>query len=91
MNGRLLVDRRDAHQAGDIQLQVIAAHRYKGSGLLWRNACLLRFLAGVDLNEELERLGLLCHFSSNGFGDLDPVDRVDCIEQLHRLLDLVRL
>ena len=58
MQRRLLVVRRDAHQAGDLELQLVAAQREEGGQIARRDTRLLRFLAGVDLDEKLEATAL---------------------------------
>ncbi len=67
-------------------------HRRSSAGCLLRHdAGLLRLLAGVDLDEELQAPPLLRHLLGDGLGDLRPVDGVDGIEQRHRLPGLVGL
>src|SRR5579871_5788135 len=53
MRRRRLVYRRDAHQAGNLQVVDVAAGRDETVGLAGRDAGLLRLLAGVDLDEKL--------------------------------------
>ena len=91
MHAGLLVERRDAHQAGDVELQLVAAQAQQAGGLLRHDAGLLRLLAGVDLDEELQAPALLGHLLGDGCGDLGPVDGVDRIEQGDGLLGLVGL
>ena len=91
MHAGLLVERRNAHQAGDVELQLLAAQAQEAAGLPGHDAGLLRLLAGVDLDEQLQALALLGHLLGDGLGDLGPVDGVDGVEQRDRLLGLVGL
>ena len=53
MRRRRVVDRRNAHQAGNRQAVFFAAAGYEGIRLGWGDARLLRLLAGIELNEQL--------------------------------------
>ncbi len=53
MRRRRIVDRRNAHQAGNLQTVFLAAAGNEGVGLAWSDARLLRLLAGVELDEQL--------------------------------------
>ena len=91
MHGRLLVHRRNAHEALDRELQVVAAKRDEGLRFTRHDPGLLRLLAGIDLNEEFEAAALLRHFIGDGARDLLAVDAVNCIEEGNRFLCLVGL
>src|SRR5437016_1688937 len=54
MDRGLLIVRRDAHEAGDVELQLLAAQPQEAGGLLRQHAGLLRLLPGIDLDEERE-------------------------------------
>jgi len=86
-----LLERRDAHQAGHIEFELIAAERHERRRLPGQHAGLLRLRSGVDLDEEREPLALALHLLGDGARDLFPVDGVDGVEQLDRLLGLVGL
>ena len=64
----------------------LAAQAQQARRLLRHDARLLRLLAGVDLDEELQRLPCRAISSATACGDLRPVDGVNRIEQLDRLL-----
>ncbi len=83
-------ERRDAHQPGDGEAQA-AAEGDEAVDACRQHAGLLRLLAGIDLDEE-RRLALLpLHFAGQRLGELRPVERLDDVEQRHRLLHLVGL
>src|SRR4029079_8643717 len=52
MHADLLVERRDAHEARNVELQFVPAEAEETGGLLRQHAGLLRLLAGVDLDEQ---------------------------------------
>ncbi len=76
---------------GNVELQLVPAEAEETGGLFRQHAGLLRLLAGVDLDEELQALALLRHFLGDGCGDLGPVDGVDGVEESDGLLGLVGL
>jgi 2-keto-4-pentenoate hydratase len=53
MRRRGVVERRDAHQAGNFQTVFVAAAGNEAVGLARRDARLLRLLAGIELDEQL--------------------------------------
>lgn len=59
--------------------------------ILRRHAGLLRFFAGVYLNEEFGRAAPSRNFRSQRLGEFWAVERMDRIEQLQRFADLVAL
>lgn len=85
------IDRRNAHEAGDMQAVLAPAICNETVGVSHANPGLLLFIAGIDLNEERKLPLLLCHFLGNGVRDSRPVDAVNHIEQLHRFGGLVAL
>ena len=91
MQGRFLVRRRNAHQAGDFQAVLRPAPGQEIADLLRKDAGLLRFRAGVDLDIAARMLVLFRHFLRQGDGQLGPVHGLDHIEQGHGFLDLVGL
>ena len=52
MRRRRLLDRRNAHQAGNLQPIVLAAGAQKSVGIFRQHAGLLRFGAGIDFGEQ---------------------------------------
>ena len=62
MRRRRIVDRRDAHQAGNLQPVLLAAGGNEGVGLAGRDAGLLRLLAGIELDEQFRPLFLRIDF-----------------------------
>ena len=63
----------------------------KACGLARRDAGLLRLLAGVHLHEELRVRAAAFHLGRQRLGQLRPVERMDGVEQRHRVLRLVGL
>src|ERR1700758_2702518 len=53
MRRRRLVNGRDAHQAGNHEPIIVATALDERIRLLWRDARLLRLLAGIELHEQL--------------------------------------
>ena len=62
MRRRRLVDRRDAHQPGNDEAVCVAAARKERIRLAGRDAGLLRFFTGVELDEQLRLLFLRIDF-----------------------------
>ena len=91
MKRGFLAQRRNAHQADDRQAQCVPAMADEGDRILGRDAGLLRFLAGVHLDEKLQRLGRFCQLRLQGLGEFLPVQRMDGVEQFHRLAHFVGL
>ena len=91
VQGRLLVLGRDRHQAHDRQAEIVAAGGDEGVGIGRPDACLLRLLAGVDLDEAGRATPLARHLAGERLGELRPVERLDHIEQRDHVLDLVGL
>ena len=91
MRRRRLVGRRNAHQPADREPIVVAAARQERIGVLRQHAGLLRLGAGVDLDEQQRPAALLGDLLGQRLAQARPVDRMDGVEQRHRLLGLVRL
>ncbi len=91
MQGRLLIYRRDAHQADHRQAQFIPAQADEGIGVQGQDAGLLVFLAGVDLNIALRPATCFFHFPGQGAGQLWPIDGFDNIKKRNGVFDLVAL
>jgi hypothetical protein len=77
MQGRLLVQRRDRHQARKAEAIGVAAVGDEPVGLVGQHARFLRLLAGVDLDEELQRSPLTVELFGQFAGQLRPVKRLD--------------
>lgn len=82
---------RDAHQARNRQRVVHAARVDEGERFARGDAGLLRFFAGVDLDEEFRRSAGAFDFDGEGFGQARPVERVDGVEQSDGLARFVGL
>ncbi len=91
MQRRLLVDRRDAHQPNDLQLVHVAAGGDESIELGRQDASLLRFLAGVDLDEAGKLLAGALHFLGERGGKPLAIDGLDDVEQSDRIACLVGL
>src|SRR6516165_9932089 len=91
MRRRRLVKRRNAHQPGNGEPVAVAARCQECIGLLWQHASLLRLGAGIDFGEEERTPPLLGDLLAERLGEARPIERMDRIEQAHRLLGLVRL
>jgi hypothetical protein len=91
MRRRGIVDRRDAHQAGNDEAIFLAAACNEGVGLAGRDAGLLRLLAGVQLDEQFRAFVLRIDFLGQRLAQAGPVDRMDGVEQRHSVLCLVGL
>ena len=61
MQGRFLIDRRNAHQTQKRQLEVVPALRDEGIGIVGQNPRFLVLGAGVDLNETPRPLAHIVH------------------------------
>ena len=86
-----LVQGRQAHQAGDRKPIGGAAALQKAVGLLRQHARLLRLAAGIDLGEQQRGAALPGDLARQRLAQRGPVDRMDGLEQRHRLLGLVGL
>src|SRR3546814_9232221 len=86
----LLVERRDAHEAGKPEPQD-AALGDEGVGLARSDAGLLRLLAGIHLDVALRCDAQLVALPGHGAGELRPVDGLDHVEDFQRVAHLVGL
>ncbi len=91
MRRRRLIDRRDAHQPGDQKAILLAAAPDEIIGLGRGDAGLLRLLAGVELHEQLDQPVLLRQFLGECLTQAVAIDRMDGVEQRHRVLGLIGL
>ena len=91
MRARLLVGRRDAHEAGDREAEPVAAIGDEGVGALGQHAGLLGLGAGVDLDVERGAASAAGHLGRQGLGDPGAIDRLDHVEQFDGLAGLVGL
>ena len=91
MQSRFLIKRRNAHQAGNREAQLITAQVHKLIRLLRHNAGRLRLSAGVDLHEQLDFPALPLHFAGKYLGNFRPVNRFNDIKQGHCICRLVAL
>src|SRR5690625_968781 len=87
----VLVEGRDAHEAGKGQAELVATARDEGIGIAGQAAGFLRLLAGIDLDETGERPPRALETGGEAAGDAVAIDGVDHVEQLDGLVDLVAL
>ena len=88
---RLLVDRRNAHQAAHRQRQLLSAGPHQAIGLFRHDAGFLRLFAGVHLDEQLRAAPLIACRLGNRAGEIRPVHRLDHVEQADGAANLVTL
>src|SRR5208282_4993289 len=69
----------------------VAAGSEEAVGVLRQHAGLLRLGPGIDLGEQDRAPSLLGDLLGQRLGKAWPIDRMDGVEQGHRLLGLVRL
>src|SRR4029077_19232925 len=67
------------------------AERDKGVGVFGKDACLLRFPSGVDLDKQARAFARPVDFACKRRGDFFPIDRLDHVESLDRLPRLIAL
>ena len=91
MKRGLFLSRRDAHQPQHGKIQHIAAMPDEGNGLFGRDAGLLRFLTGVHFDKKFRPPSGFLNFRFERFGEFQPVERMDAVEQPKRLAHLVGL
>ncbi len=91
VRSRRLVEWRDAHQPGNRQAVIVPAGAQERIRIFGQDAGLLRFGAGIDLDEQRGRASLLADFLRQRFAQARAVDRMNGVEQRHRFLRLVRL
>jgi hypothetical protein len=82
---------RDAHQPLDGEPERIAAMPQQRFGLAHGDAGLLRLVAGVHLDEQLQHAAGARHFVRDRIGDFRPIYGLDGVEQRHRVAGLVGL
>ena len=86
-----LMRRRDAHQTAHRQLQLIPAMDDEMRCIGGHNAGLLRLFAGVDLNQKRQYAPAPGELRLQGFRQPGAIERLDHVEQAHRLAHLVGL
>ena len=91
MWGRRFRDRGDAHEAAQIQTQVVAAQSDQCIRVFRNDTGLLLFFARVDLNETGGTAAEGIDFGRNLSGKLRAVDGFDDVEETDGFLDLVGL
>ena len=91
MRGGRRLDRRNAHEAAHRQLQAIPALRNEAGGVPGSDARLLRFLAGIHLDETVGAPSGARHLCRQRFGKARPVDRLDDVEESDGIAHLVGL
>src|SRR5690606_24744399 len=88
---RLFSERRNAHQALDLELPLTVAAREKRIGISRSKPCFLALFPRVHLNEKSRQLSSLASRLHKRLGKLRPVDSVKHIEELKRIFELVCL
>ena len=93
MKRRLFMDRRNAHQSDDRQVEVLSAAADELQRVFRRDTRLLTFLSRVHLDKEPRRLSarLLIELGLQGFRQAQPVEGMDRVEKLERIAHFVRL
>ena len=91
MRPRSLVERRNAHEAGDCQPILIATRRQECIGILRQDTGFLRLRTGIDFGKERRPLLLFTELLRKRFAKACPIDRMDRVEKRDRLFRLVRL
>src|SRR6185312_10911187 len=91
MRRRCVVERRNAHQAGDREAVTLAAGGDEAVGLLRLNAGFLGLGAGIDLDEQRRAALLPRHFLGERRGKAVAVERMDGVEQGDGVARLVGL
>src|ERR1700722_17123364 len=91
MRRRRFIRGRGAHQARNRQPVAVAAGGEEAVGVLRQHAGLLRLSPVIDLGEQDRAPALLGDLLGQRLGEAWPIDRMDGVEQGHRLLGLVRL
>ena len=90
MQGGLLIHGWDTHQPGNRQIHP-AALINKGIRVFRENTCFLDFFPGIDLNKQLWAPPCFLCQIRNLMGQLEAIKRVDGLEQIKCLLNLVGL
>ena len=91
MHRGCFLGRWDAHQPRHRKPQFRAAVLHKEDRVLRRDAGLLGFLAGIHFDEKLRGFSGLLNFVFECLGKLQPVERLDAVEQTKGLAHLVCL
>jgi len=91
MPARRFFEGWNAHETGDGEPGPTTAKGYETVRPIRKDACLLRFAAGIDLNEELRVPALPGVLGGDGLSDLWPVNGVDGVEKGSRFARLVTL
>ena len=88
---RALVVGRDAHEAGDRQLQPVAAQGDEGFCLARQDAGLLRLFPDIDLDEKRRQARAARRLGREGVREPLAVERLDDVEQGQGVAQLVGL
>jgi len=91
MRARRLAGGRNAHEALNRKTALLPAIADEGVGVFRKDPGLLRFGAGVDLNEKTRAAVLAAHFLGDRSGDFRAVEAFDDVEERDRVRRLVRL
>jgi thiamine-phosphate pyrophosphorylase len=81
----------NTHQPRHHEPQFHAAMLHKGDRVLWRDAGLLGFFAAIHFEEKLRGFSGLLDFALERLGELQPVKRLDAVEQTKSLAHLIGL
>jgi hypothetical protein len=91
MQCRLLVERRNAHQAFDRQPESVAALDNEFIGHGRKNPRFLGLLTGIDLDQAGRAPTAALHLAGQRLGKPRPVDGFDHVAKRHRIAHLVGL
>lgn len=88
---RILIHRRDAHQAREMDAMILVGLRNKFIEIIRGNTRFLRFKTSVDLNHQFRMSALAPHFFGQSGHQLFAVDRLNDVKQGNGISRLVAL
>jgi len=91
MGAGILARGRNAHQAFDGKIQLVARKLDERRRIRGRRTGLLRFFSGIDLHENNGRASAAVDFATQSERKLGAVERMDAVEQFDRFARFVRL
>jgi hypothetical protein len=91
MRGRLLIERRHAHQTDDRQTEPLPAIDDELIGIGGHDARLLGFFPGIYLDEARRPTAAALHFPHERLRETQPVDAFDHVEELDGVAHFVGL
>ena len=91
MRARVLIVGRHAHQADELGAEPALAVADEAVGIGAGDAGLLRFIAGIDLDQQARLAVFFGHGGGDGIGQFGAVEGLDHIRQPHGVAGLVGL